>query len=157
MGRHRVGKAAVFLAVTVAGVSGCGGSDGGDEAKPAATSVAPVAKAKRVPLGTATKRFRAMVDQFDLDGGCVFQEPGKCWDQMKALMESARTLRTAMGRAEVRAPEFWSGAYVLIDRMEKGIAVGKDQGATAVGTNRDLVVDSAYDLSSWLEDHPVYQ
>ncbi|MFF4976554.1 hypothetical protein [Streptomyces sp. NPDC001083] len=79
-----------------------------------------------------------------------------CWDQMKALRESARTLCTAMRRTEVRGPEFWSGAYVLIDRMEKGIAVGKDQGATADGTNRDVVLDSAHDLSWWLEDHPVY-
>ncbi|MGV9701364.1 hypothetical protein [Streptomyces sp. NPDC003483] len=156
MGRHRVGKAAVVLAVTVVGVSGCGGSDGEDEAKPAATSVAPVTKAKRVPLGTATKRFRAAVDKFDRDGGCVYQEPGMCWDQMKALVESARTLRTAMRRTEVRGQEFWSGTYVLIDRMEKGIAVGRDQGSTADGTNRDVVVDTAHDLSWWLEDHPVY-
>ncbi|MFF4902218.1 hypothetical protein [Streptomyces sp. NPDC001068] len=148
MGRHTWGKAAVgvVLAVTVAAVSGCGSSSK-DDAKPAA-------KAKTVSLGAATTKFQAAVEKFDTDGGCLEQEPGTCWKQMQALMGPARTLRTAMHADKGTGPEFWSGAYVLINKMEDGIAVGEDKGATALGTNRPAVLGSAHELSRWLDAHP---
>ncbi|MER7937892.1 MULTISPECIES: hypothetical protein [unclassified Streptomyces] len=136
----------VVLAVTVAAVSGCGSSDK-DDAKPAA-------KAKTVGLGEATSRFQAAVEKFDTGGGCVDQQPGTCWEQMQAVMGPARTLRAAMHAQKDTGPEFWSEAYALINKMEGGIAVGEDQGATALGTNRPAVLGSAHELSRWLDAHP---
>ncbi|MGW4756280.1 hypothetical protein [Streptomyces chartreusis] len=51
--------------------------------------------------------------------------------------------------------DFWTDAYALIDTMEKGIAVGDDKGATAVGTHRPDVLGSAHDVSDWLDEHPI--
>ncbi|MEU1273488.1 hypothetical protein [Streptomyces sp. NPDC005799] len=149
MGRYVWGKTAgaLVLAVTVAAVSGCSSSSDKDTAKPAA-------KAKTVDLGKATTRFQAAVTKFDEDGGCLEKAPGTCWEQMRALMEPARTLRKAI-HADKGGPEFWSEAYALINTMEKGIAVGEDKGATAAGTNRPDVLGSANDLSDWLDEHPV--
>lgn len=150
MGRHIWGKTVggLVLAVTVAAGSGCSSSSGEDTAKPAA-------KAKTVSVAEATTTFQAAVTKFDTDGGCLEQEPGTCWEQMQALMKPARDLRKAANADKSTGPEFWSEAYALIDTMEKGIAVGEDQGATAVGTNRPDVLGSAHDLSDWLDEHPV--
>ncbi|MFJ4880160.1 hypothetical protein ACIP93_33800 [Streptomyces sp. NPDC088745] len=151
MGRHIWGKTvgALVLTVTVAAVSGCGGSSDGD------TAAKPAAKAKAVDLKAATDTFQAAVTKFDEDGGCLEQEPGTCWKQMQALMEPARTLRKAMNSEKSVGPEFWTGAYALVDTMEKGIAVGEDKGATAYGTNRPNVFGSAHKLADWLDAHPI--
>lgn len=69
-------------------------------------------------------------------------------------MEPARTLRKAMN-ADKGGPEYWSEAYALINIMEKGVGVGEDKGATAIGTNRPDVLGSAHDLSDWRDEHPV--
>ncbi|MET7573370.1 hypothetical protein ABZT04_33470 [Streptomyces sp. NPDC005492] len=151
MGRHIWGKTAgalVLAVMTVAAASGCSSSDAKADAKPAA-------KAKTVDLGKATTTFQAAVTKFDTDGGCLEQEPDTCWEQMQALMEPARTLRKAMNAEKSVGADFWTDAYALIDTMEKGIAVGEDQGATAVGTNRPDVLGSAHDLSDWLDEHPI--
>ncbi|MFI5990228.1 hypothetical protein ACIBAC_00040 [Streptomyces sp. NPDC051362] len=145
MGRQTWGKSAVGVVLAVAVVSGCGSSDGGDDAKPAA-------KAKTVSLEAATTKFQAAVEKFDTDGGCLEKAAGTCWGQMKAVMGPARTLRAAMHGAKGTGPEFWSQAYALINKMEKGIAVGEDQGAT--GENRPAVLGSAHELSRWLDAHP---
>jgi hypothetical protein len=149
MGRHIWGKTAgalVLAVMTVAAVSGCG-SSGKDDAKPAA-------KAKTVSLGAATTKFQAAVEKFDTDGGCLEQEQGTCWEQMQAVMAPARTLRKAMNADKDTGPEFWTEAYALINKMEKGIAVGEDEGAIALGTNRPAVLGSAHELSRWLDAHP---
>ncbi|MFE4579373.1 hypothetical protein [Streptomyces chartreusis] len=149
MGRINWGKSvgALVLAATVAAVSGCSGS--GDEAKPAAPSPGTVS------VADAIAEFQHMVTKFDEDGGCLEQEPGTCWEKMEALMQPARGLRKAMRAETSVGREFWTEAYTLIDKMEKGIAVGEDQGATAVGTNRPAVLGSAHDLSDWLDVHPI--
>jgi hypothetical protein len=141
MGRHIWGKTvrALVLAVTVTAVSGCGSSSDED------TAAKPAAKAK-----------------FDTDGGCPGKEPGTCWEQMQALMKPARDLRKAMNTEKSVGADFWTEAYVLIDAMEKGIAVGDDQGVpvadeemAALMSNRDDVFGSAHDLSDWLDENPV--
>ncbi|MFE9976614.1 hypothetical protein ACFYRD_39445 [Streptomyces hirsutus] len=57
------------------------------------------------------------------------QEAGTCWDKMNTVVGSARDLRKSMNAEKRVGPEFWTGAYTLIDTMENGIAVGEDQGA----------------------------
>ncbi|MFF4057702.1 hypothetical protein ACFYZ0_18335 [Streptomyces sp. NPDC001708] len=150
MGRYTWGKrvAGLFLAATMAAVSGCSSSDDESDAKPAA-------KAKTVSVEAASTTFQDAVTKFDTDGGCLQKEPGTCWEQMTALMEPARDLRKAMNVEKSVGADFWTEAYALIDTMEKGIAVGEDQGATAVGTNRPDVLGSAHDLSNWLDEHPI--
>lgn len=147
MGRFIWGKTvgALILAAAVATASGCSSSSDKADAKPTA---------KAVSLGAATTKFQAAVEKFDADGGCLEQEPGTCWEQMQAVMEPARVLRKAMRADKGTGPEFWSGAYVLINKMEDGIAVGEDKGATAFGTNRPAVLGSAHNLSRWLDAHP---
>ncbi|GAA3381232.1 hypothetical protein GCM10020367_71710 [Streptomyces sannanensis] len=149
MGRFRWGKTvgALVTVVTVAAVGGCSSPDGTSTAKPAAV--------KTVSVVDATSTFKAAVEEFDATGGCTDAEPGTCWEQMQALMEPARTLRKAMNAEKSVGPEFWTDAYALIDKMEKGIAVGEDKGATAVGTNRPDVFGSAHELSDWLDQNPV--
>ncbi|MET9731989.1 hypothetical protein ABZZ79_15450 [Streptomyces sp. NPDC006458] len=145
---------ALVLAVTVAAVSGCGGSDDESDAKPAA-------QAKTVTVEEAATTFQAAVTKQDTDGGCLEQEPGTCWEQMQALMKPARDLRKAMNAEKSVGADFWTEAYALIDAMEEGVAVGDDQGAPAGAatdpamTNRDDVFGSAHDLSEWLDEHPI--
>jgi hypothetical protein len=145
--------ASITFAVAAAiGVSGCGGGAEADAGKPVAT-------AKTLSLAEATTTFQAAVEKFDADGGCLEQEPGTCWEQMQALMEPARDLRKAANADKETGPEFWSEAYALISTMEKGIAVGEDQGVPAGGatglTNRDDILGSAHDLADWLNENPV--
>ncbi|MEV5666291.1 hypothetical protein [Streptomyces flaveolus] len=92
-----------------------------------------------------------------VSGGCKSMEPGTCFEEMEALLGPARTLREAMNAEKSVSADFWSEAYVLIDRMEKGVAVGVDQGGSLANTtsNRPLVFGSAHDLSRWLDAHPI--
>ncbi|MBK3639491.1 hypothetical protein [Streptomyces sp. MBT33] len=129
-------------------MSGCTSSADEDSEKPAA-------KAKTVSVEHATTTFQDAVTQFDTAGGCLEKEPGTCWDQMQALVEPARTLRKAMNTEKSVSADFWSPAFELIDTMEKGIALGEDKGATAIGTNRPDVLGSAHDLSDWLNENPI--
>ncbi|MEU5976481.1 hypothetical protein [Streptomyces sp. NPDC047315] len=152
MGRQTWGKtvSALTLATITVSVSACGSSDDAADAKPSAEA--------KVTVEAASKTFRAAVEKFGTDGGCLQKEPETCWDQMQALMEPARDLRKAMNAEKSVGPDFWTGAYALINGMEKGIGVGKDQGAaggvTAL-TNRDDVFGSAHDLVDWLDAHPI--
>ncbi|MFE3644834.1 hypothetical protein ACFXOM_28310 [Streptomyces sp. NPDC059169] len=150
MGRHTWGKTAgaLILAVTAAAASACSSSNDEGDAK-------PTAKAKTVTVEAASTMFQDAVTKFDTNGGCLEQEPGTCWDQMQALVKPARDLRKAMNSEKSVGADFWTDAYALIDTMEKGIAVGDDKGATAVGTNRPDVLGSAHDLSDWLDEHPI--
>ncbi|MFI7415318.1 hypothetical protein ACIBU0_42460 [Streptomyces sp. NPDC049627] len=150
MGRHIWGKTvgALVLGATVAAASGCSSSS--DDAKPAAAS-----SPKTVSVADATTEFQDMVTKFDEDGGCLEKEPGTCWEQMQALVQPARGLRKAMRAEKSVGPEFWTEAYALIDKMEAGIAVGRDRGATAIDTNRPDVLGSAHDLSDWLDENPI--
>ncbi|MFD5856085.1 hypothetical protein [Streptomyces chartreusis] len=149
MRRSNWGKSvgALVLAATVAAVSGCSGS--GNDAKPRASSPGAVS------VADATTEFQDRVTKFDENGGCLEQEPGTCWEQMETLMLPARGLRKAMHAEKSVGPEFWTEAYALIDKMEKGIAVGEDQGVPPGGiTNRSDVLGSAHRLSDWLDAHP---
>jgi hypothetical protein len=80
---------------------------------------------------------------------------------MNTVVDAARDLRKAMNAEKSVGPEFWTGAYTLIDTMENGIAVGEDRGAEAGAatlpemTNRDDVFGSAHDLVDWLDTHPI--
>lgn len=150
MGRHIWGKTAgaLVLVATVAAASGCSSSSNEGTSRPAA-------KAKTLSVQEATTTFQAAVTKFDTDGGCLEKEPGTCWEQMQALMKPARDLRKAANADKDTGPEFWSEAFALINKMEDGIAVGQDQGATAMGTNRPDVFGSAHDLSDWLDEYPV--
>ncbi|MEU6756028.1 hypothetical protein [Streptomyces sp. NPDC046685] len=142
MGRHRWGKAAagaLLTAVVVTTGSGCGG--GAEAGPPAATVKAP-------ELTSATTTFKDAVTKFDLTDGCP-KAAGACWDKMIAVMEPARELRKAMN-SHSAGPQFWSDAYALVDRMERGIAVGEDR-----VSNRPDVLGSAHELSRWLDAHPV--
>ncbi|MET9776196.1 hypothetical protein ABZ023_18380 [Streptomyces sp. NPDC006367] len=156
MGRHTWGKTvgALVLAVTVGAVSGCGSSGDEDEAKPAVTAAA---KADTVGLAEATAGFQDAVAALTTGGGCESMQAGTCFGQMQALMEPTRTLRKAMNAEKSVGPDFWTEAYVLIDRMEKGVAVGVDQGGGLgnVSSNRGDVFGSAHDLSRWLDAHPL--
>ncbi|MGW5788055.1 hypothetical protein ACWEWK_29195 [Streptomyces sp. NPDC003757] len=144
-----------FAVVAVVGVSGCGGDAEADAEKPTASVTAA-----SVSLDEATTTFQEAVTQFDTVGGCLEREPGTCWEQMEALMEPARTVRKAMNAEKSVGPDFWTEAYALIDTMEKGIAVGEDQGALAGAidpsmSNRADVLGSAHDLADWLDAHPI--
>ncbi|MGW3628063.1 hypothetical protein [Streptomyces sp. NPDC000880] len=143
MGRHQWGTTVVGVLLTAAaivGVSGCGGD--------AEAQKQPAAKPKTVSITAATMAFQDAVTGFDLTDGCP-KAAGECWDKMTAVMEPARELRKAMN-AHKAGPEFWSEAYVLIDTMEDGMAVGEDR-----FTNRPAVLGSAHDLYDWLDEHPV--
>ncbi|AXI91344.1 hypothetical protein SAM9427_36880 (plasmid) [Streptomyces sp. ETH9427] len=139
----------MVLAAVVAGVSGCGG---GSEKSEAAKPSAPAAPS----LSAATTAFQDAVADHG-SGGCPSTEPGTCWEEMQALIKPARTLRKAMNAHKDTGPEFWSEAYVFIDKMEKGVAVGEDRGGglNNVTSNRPDVFGSAHDLSRWLDAHPV--
>ncbi|MEU9400527.1 hypothetical protein [Streptomyces sp. NPDC048242] len=143
-------KAGALALAATAAVSGCGSSN---DAKPVA------AKPKTVSVSAATKKFQAAVDQFDEDGGCLDQAADTCWDEMQAVMKPARTLRAAMHADKSVGPEFWSGAYALINKMQRGMDVGDDEGASKPSDleprNRAIVLGSAHDLSDWLDEHPV--
>ncbi|MFG3132829.1 hypothetical protein ACGFZU_34675, partial [Streptomyces tendae] len=138
----------MFAVVAAVGVSGCGGDAEADAEKPTAS-----ATAAPVSLGEAKTTLQDAVTQFDTDGGCLEREPGTCWEQMQALMEPARTVRKAMNAEKSVGADFWTEAYALIDTMEKGIAVGEDQGAPVGAandpsmSNRDDVLGSAHDLA----------
>jgi len=149
MGRVQWGKTAsgVLLAgLVMAGATACGG-----DAEPKKS--AADAKPKAVSVAAAAKIFQAAVTDFDTNGGCQ-PEPDACWDKMQSLIKPARELRAAMNADSRVGPEFWSEAYALIDKMEKGVAVGKDLGAASPVTNRPDVFGSAHDLSRWLDAHP---
>lgn len=145
------GKAAgaLVLAAVVAGVSGCSGdTEASGDTKPS-TPAAP-------SLSAATATFQDAVATHG-SGGCPSKEPGTCWEQMQTLIEPARALRKAMNAHPGTGPEFWTEAYALIGKMEKGVAVGEDQGGGITNTtsNRVDVFGSAHDLSDWLDAHPV--
>ncbi|MGW2550103.1 hypothetical protein [Streptomyces sp. NPDC001635] len=149
MGRHTWGKAAagVVLAAALAAVSGCGSDTDTSSAKKTPTAAAP-------NIGKATTAFQGVLT--DNSGNCS-EEAGTCWDEMTDVMESARSLRKAMNAQKNPGPEFWSGAYALIDKMEDGYAIGEDQGGgiNNVTSNRVAVFGGAHDLSDWLDEHPV--
>ncbi|MFD0354337.1 hypothetical protein ACFVHW_11445 [Streptomyces sp. NPDC127110] len=112
-------------------VSGCGEGAGAE------TKATPTPSAASV--STATTRFKDAVAQFDLTDGCP-KAAGACWDKMLAVMEPARELRKAMN-ANQAGPAFWTPAYALIDKMERGMAVGEDR-----VSNRPDVLGSAHEL-----------
>ncbi|WP_329317277.1 hypothetical protein OG723_44595 (plasmid) [Streptomyces sp. NBC_01278] len=128
-----------FAVVAAVTVSGCGG-EADAEAKAAPTSSA-------ASIGAATTGFKDAVTKFDVSDGCP-KEAGACWDKMLAVMEPARELREAMN-ANQAGPAFWTEAYALIDKMERGVAVGEDK-----VSNRPDVLGSAHELSRWLDAHP---
>ncbi|MFD8413702.1 hypothetical protein ACFV2Q_18350 [Streptomyces sp. NPDC059650] len=128
---------AFAIAATVT-ISGCGGAP---DAKP--TAAEPSAGS----LSTATTRFQDAVNKFDRTDGCP-KETGACWDKMTAVMEPARKLRQAMN-AHSAGPAYWAEAYAMIDRMERGMAVGEDR-----YSNRPDVMGTAHHLSRWLDAHP---
>jgi hypothetical protein len=131
----------------LAAVSGCGSDSDTSSAKKAPAAAGP-------SLKKATTAFQDTVAENT--GNCP-QEAGSCWDEMTAVMGSARTLRKAMHAQKGTGPEFWSGAYALMDKMEDGYAVGEDQGGGVnnVTSNRVAVFGGAHDLSDWLDEHPV--
>ncbi|MFJ2745225.1 hypothetical protein ACIO3O_36835 [Streptomyces sp. NPDC087440] len=145
MGRHQWGQGlagALLAAAAIVTVSGCGGT-------PAEAEPKPTTKPKSADLAAATTAFQDAVTKFDLTDGCP-RTVGECWDEMTAVMEPARKLRTAMNGHKGTGPAFWSEAYVLIDTMERGMKVGSDK-----YTNRPDVLGSAHNLSRWLDQHPV--
>ncbi|MGV9248038.1 hypothetical protein [Streptomyces sp. NPDC003710] len=143
-----------FAVAATIGVSGCGGDADADAKKPAAAS------AKAPSFSEASKSFKDVAANAYLDDVCT-KEAGTCWDKMNTIMDSARDLRKAMNAEKSVSADFWTEAYTLIDTMEKGIAVGEDQGAPAGAatrpdmTNRDDVFGSAHDLADWLDAHPI--
>jgi hypothetical protein len=149
MGRYTWGKAVtgVVLTASLAAVSGCGGNAEAKDKKPAAAAPS---------FAKAAKDFQDVAANAYLDDECT-QEAGTCWDKMKGIVASARVLRKAMNGEKGVGPEFWSDAYVLIDKMEKGYAVGEDQGGgiNNVTSNRAAIFGGAHDLSDWLDEHPV--
>ncbi|MGW1549947.1 hypothetical protein [Streptomyces sp. NPDC002346] len=140
--------AGVALAVTVAAVSGCGGNAEAEAKKPAA--------AKTVSVTKAAEDFQNVLADFDTTG-CESMEPGTCWEGMQTVIAPARVLRKAMNADKRVGPEFYSEAYALIDRMEKGVAVGEDRGGGEMNltSNRPDVFGTAHDLADWLDAHPV--
>ncbi|NML55128.1 hypothetical protein HHL19_35630 [Streptomyces sp. R302] len=152
MGRDLWGKTAgaLVLAVVVSTVAGCGGGSEADSGKPAAATTE-----KAASVQDAAAAVRAAVETFDTSGGCLEPAPGTCWDQMQAVMAPARELRAAANADTETGPEFWSEAYALIDSMERGVAVGRDLGATDPNTNRPDVLGSAHKLVDWLTAHPI--
>ncbi|MEU3551632.1 hypothetical protein [Streptomyces longwoodensis] len=152
MGRHKWGKTAsgVALAVSVAVLSGCGDSNAEADAKK------PSAAPKTVSVEKAAADFQRVLTAFDTVG-CASMEAGTCYAEMQQLLKPARTLRTAMNADKRVGPEFYSEAYALIDRMEKGVAVGEDRGGGEMNytSNRPLVFGGAHDLSDWLDEHPL--
>lgn len=140
------GKAAggVLLAVVVGAASGCSGS-----------AKADASQAKPKPKVVSVAKARADLEDV-LGGVSCDPEPGACWDQMTAVMKPTRILRKAMNADKRGGPGFWTDAYALINKMEKGYAVGEDQGGgSRFLTNRPDVFGSAHDLVDWLDAHPV--
>ncbi|WP_192342379.1 hypothetical protein [Streptomyces sp. VITNK9] len=145
-----------FAVAAVVGVSGCAEDAEADGNKPAAAAASPTAPS----FDKVSTAFRDVAASAYLDDVCT-QEAGTCWDKMNTVVDAARDLRKAIDAEKSVGPEFWSGAYTLIDTMEKGIAVGEDQGAEAGAatlpemTNRDDIFGSAHDLVDWLDAHPI--
>ncbi|MEU5181110.1 hypothetical protein AB0G49_13770 [Streptomyces longwoodensis] len=153
MGRSNVwGKTAVgvALAAVLAAASGCGG-DAEAKSKPKATATAAAGPS----VEKAAADFQGVLADFDTVG-CASMEAGTCYEEMKQLLEPARTLRKAMNADKRVGPDFYSEAYALVDRMEKGVAMGEDLGGGEMNltSNRPLVFGGAHDLSDWLDQHP---
>ncbi|MFF2101165.1 hypothetical protein [Streptomyces sp. NPDC058202] len=147
MGRYRWGRAVAGVALAAAAVgtvSGCGGNADASSAKKKPAAAAP-------SFAKAAARFE---DQLAVE--CPSMEPDSCWDEMTALMKSARNLRKAMNSEKRGGAGFWTEAYALINKMEKGYAVGEDQGGgERFITNRPAIFGTAHDLSDWMDEHPV--
>lgn len=133
--------ALMVLAVMMLGTSACGGE--AEAQKPQAD------KPKPPGVTEATSAFQNAVADFDASDGCP-KATGECWDKMQAVAAPAKTLRKAMNADKATGPAFWREAYVLLDTMEDGMAVGED-----TFTNRPDVLGSAHDLVDWLDEHPV--
>ncbi|MFI6874902.1 hypothetical protein ACIBL6_15825 [Streptomyces sp. NPDC050400] len=160
MGRLLWGKVTgtMFLAMGIAAASGCS-FDAKDARAPSAR------KPRTVSVQTATMRFQDAVAEYDMTG-CESHQPGTCWEQMLAVIKPARELRKAMHTDKSVNADAYRSAYALIEKMERGIAVGKDRraleygngddlGAIAPPTNRPAVFGSAHELNDWLDEHPV--
>uniref|UniRef100_A0AAU3HQ57 Lipoprotein n=1 Tax=Streptomyces sp. NBC_01393 TaxID=2903851 RepID=A0AAU3HQ57_9ACTN len=151
MGRHRWGRAAagiVLAAAVISTVSGCGGHadvDKGEPKKPAATAPS---------FSKASAAFQDKVANSYLDDECT-TEAGTCWDRMKDIVASARVLRKAMNGEKSVGADFWTDAYALINKMEKGLKPGRDLGVNEMTSNRPAVFGSAHDLADWLDEHPI--
>ncbi|WP_406153161.1 hypothetical protein OG217_05555 [Streptomyces sp. NBC_01023] len=143
MGRITWGRAVagVLVAAAVLGTSACGGE--------AEAQKKPAAKPKAPTVAATTTTFQDAVTTFDTTDGCP-KATGECWDKMTAVAEPAKVLRKAMNADKTTGPAFWREAYVLLDKMDKGMAVGED-----TFTNRPEVLGSAHDLSDWLDENPV--
>ncbi|MGG7574141.1 hypothetical protein [Streptomyces sirii] len=131
----------MLLAAAVMGTSACDGKAEAQKKAPAKPTVPSVV--------AATKTFQDAVTNFDTSDGCP-KADGECWDKMKAVAEPAKVLRKAMNADKKSGPAFWREAYVLLDKMEKGMAVGED-----TFSNRPDVLGPAHDLSDWLDENPV--
>ncbi|MEU8454403.1 hypothetical protein [Streptomyces griseoaurantiacus] len=149
MGRYRWGTATVgaLLTVTMAATSGCGGDTKASTADNKPAAVAP-------SFSKAAAAFQDEAANAYLDDECT-EEAGTCWDKMKHIVASARVLRKAMNGEKSVGPEFWTDAYALIDKMEKGLEPGEDLGVNEMTSNRPAVFGSAHDLADWLDEHPI--
>ncbi|GAA2406452.1 hypothetical protein GCM10010378_57300 [Streptomyces viridochromogenes] len=133
--------------MTMAATSGCGG-----DMKASPPDKKPVAVAPS--FSQAAAAFQDEAANAYLDDECT-QEAGTCWDKMERIVASARVLRKAMNGEKSVGPEFWTDAYALIDKMEKGLEPGDDLGVNEMTSNRPAVFGSAHDLADWLDEHPI--
>ncbi|MET7979488.1 hypothetical protein ABZW44_42180 [Streptomyces mirabilis] len=141
--------AGIALAAAIIGTaSGCGGDadvDKGEAKKPAAAAPS---------FSKASTEFQDMAANAYLDDECT-KEAGTCWDRMKEIVASARVLRKAMNGEKSVGADFWTDAYALINKMEKGLEPGDDLGVNEMTSNRPAVFGSAHDLARWLDEHPI--
>ncbi|MGW3730936.1 hypothetical protein [Streptomyces sp. F001] len=133
--------------MTMAATSGCGGDTEASTADKKPAAAAP-------SFSKAAAAFQDEAANAYLDDECT-QEAGTCWDKMKRIVASARVLRKAMNAEESVGAEFWTDAYALINKMEKGLEPGEDLGVNEMTSNRPAVFGSAHDLADWLDAHPI--
>ncbi|MFI5806023.1 hypothetical protein [Streptomyces sp. NPDC051561] len=135
----RAAATLTFAAVSISGVSGCGGQADASTKKPTQT------------VQQAWGIFEADLDELETVG-C----PPDCGPELDEVAENARALRKAMtadtaraSMVELEGASFWSEAYGYLDSIEDGHAWGEAK------VYHPMVFGPARELKRWMAAHPL--
>ncbi|MET9528213.1 hypothetical protein [Streptomyces coeruleorubidus] len=149
------GAAVLVAAITVLGVTGCGG-DAGAETKPTASATAKKpAKSVKAQWDEAMEWW-ASHDIGCVDGSAVEDDREGCAVRVQDYVEDVRKIRKAMNTDPEAPKGFYSEAYVIIDRLEKfaGTPAGEDDTQGWLDA-RPLIWMQGQALGEWIETHPL--
>ncbi|MEU1221345.1 hypothetical protein [Streptomyces microflavus] len=144
----------LLAAVVVVTAAGCGGSADA-ETKPTAAAAKKPGKPVKARWDD-TMEWWATHDIGCLDGSAVAEDEEGCAIRVQDYVDDVRKIREAMN-ADPDAPKgFYSGAYVIIDRLEKFAGTPAGEGDTEGWLSaRPLIWMEGQALSEWIEAHPL--